>query len=154
MEMKRVRDIMTADLACCTPENDLHDVAQLMVRYDCGAVPVVEDYESRRLVGMITDRDITCRAVARGKDPLAMKVQECMSTNIVTARPETSLAECCTRMEAYKVRRLPVVDQEGRLCGMVAQADIARSVPEHEAFTLLQRVSQPPGTPPRVAIPA
>jgi CBS domain-containing protein len=154
MERKTVQDIMTREPACCTPENDLYDAAALMVQHDCGAVPIVENTRSRKLVGILTDRDITCRAVARGKDPLTMKVRDCMSTNVVTARPETSIEECCTRMEAYKVRRLPVIDKEGHLCGIVAQADIARTAPEHEAFVLLQRVSQPPGTPPRTAIAA
>jgi CBS domain-containing protein len=150
--MKTVQDIMTQEPACGTPESDLSEVAQLMVQHDCGAVPIVENYEARKLVGIITDRDITCRAVARGQEPRTTRVRECMSTDVITVRPETSLEECCTRMEAYKVRRLPVVDQDGRLCGMVAQADIAKCAPEHEAFVLLQRLSQPPGTPPRTPV--
>ena len=154
MQTKTAQDIMTTDTACCTQENDLCDVARLMVQHDCGAVPIVEKANSRKVVGMITDRDIACRAVAKAKDPLAVTARDCMSTVLVTVHPETSLAECCKRMEAYKVRRLPVVDKDGNLCGLVAQADIAKFAPEHEAFVLLQQVSQPPGTPSRTATAA
>lgn len=99
---------------------------------------------------MVTDRDIACRAVAQDKSP-GTPVREVMSTPVVTARPGMSLDECCSLMEDKQVRRLPVVDESGRCCGMVSQADVARTAPEHEAAKLLRDVSRPTAEPSRVS---
>lgn len=137
----QVREIMTTNPACCTPESSLQDVAKLMADCDCGEIPVLD--EQGRPVGVVTDRDIACRAVAQGKDPAQTRAREVMSQPVVTVTPEENLEACCQRMEENQIRRLPVVDQSGRCCGMVSQADIARAAPEHEVAEVVRDVSRP-----------
>ncbi|MGH8606258.1 MAG: CBS domain-containing protein [Gammaproteobacteria bacterium] len=146
-DMVTVRDIMTSNPACCTPDTGLHDVAKLMVEYDCGEIPVVESMDPENMdilrpVGMITDRDISCRAVAQGKNALDMTVAECMTTPCVTLPENSGLEHCCAVLEQYQIRRAPVVDRDGRLCGIVSQADIAHSAPKEQLAEVLRAVSQ------------
>jgi len=116
-----VRDMMTKDLITCSPDETLAQAAQKMASGDIGCCPVVENGQ---LVGVITDRDITVRAVARGLDPNSQHVREMMSTNLVTVTPDTSVEDACRLMMDYQVRRLPVVEGN-RLVGMVSLADLA-----------------------------
>jgi len=139
----QVQEIMTNNPVCCTPYMDLQQVASLMARYNYGAMPVVEDEQSYRLIGIITDRDITCRAVAEGQSPFAATVADCMTSPVYAVTPDTDLEDCIRMMEEYQVRRLPVHDGGGGCCGMVAQADIARCAPEQEAGALVKEISQP-----------
>jgi CBS domain-containing protein len=139
----KVRDIMTDQVACCTPDTKLQKVAMMMIDCDCGAIPVVFDTASRRLLGIITDRDIVCRAVAQGKDPLELAARDCMSGDLVCVMPGTDIDECCDVMERKQIRRVPVVDVHNCCCGIVSQADIARSAPEHETAEVVREVSQP-----------
>lgn len=117
-----------------------------MVEHDCGEIPVVESKETLKPVGVITDRDITCRTVAQGKNPLAMTAGECMSSPCVTVTPETSVEDCCRMIEEHQVRRAPVVDEKGRCCGMVSQADIAAHAPKQQTADVVKEVSQPTET--------
>jgi CBS domain-containing protein len=137
----RVRDIMSKNVACCSPETSLPEVARMMVDNDCGEIPVVN--ASRVPIGVVTDRDITCRAVAEGKNPLLMEAGDCMTTPCVTVTPETSLEECCETLESNRIRRVPVVDETGACCGMVSQADIARHAPKTETAEVVKKVSEP-----------
>src|SRR4051812_23313972 len=121
----KVKDIMSRDVVCCSPDTSLQQVAQMMVEYDCGAIPVCE--QGKRPTGMVTDRDITCRAVAMGKNPLELKARDVMTGRCVSIGSGDSVKDCCKRMEDRKVRRILVVDDGGNLCGIVAQADIARN---------------------------
>ena len=140
----QVRDIMTQQVASCAPDTDLREVAATMVKCDCGAIPVV-DPQTRKAIGVVTDRDIVARAVAAGQNPIGMKVDEVMTMPITAVGPETSLEDCLAQMEELQVRRMLVVDDQGRLCGIVSQADIARSAPEHETAELVKDVSKPTG---------
>lgn len=137
----KVNSIMTRDPVCCLPQSTLREVAHLMVENDCGAIPVVEDFELKIPVGIITDRDITVDTVAHGKNPLEMVAAEIMSFPLVTVRPGTKLEECIRLMEENKIRRILVVDEAGCLHGIVAQADIARKAPIEETAELLKDVS-------------
>jgi len=116
----QVKDVMTADPACCISETTLQEVAQMMVENDCGEIPVVESSETQLPIGVITDRDIVCRAVARGLNPLDLTVGDCMSKPCVTVMPDMSVEECSRIMEENKIRRVPVVDADGSCCGIVA----------------------------------
>ncbi len=138
-----VREIMTDQVACCTPDTKLQEVARMMVDSDCGAIPVVADARSRRLIGIVTDRDIVCRTIAKGRNPLELTAKECMSTEIHCVTPEMDLDECCAQMEERQVRRVPVLDASDRCCGIVSQADIARHAPEQETVEVVREVSQP-----------
>jgi CBS domain-containing protein len=143
----KAKDIMTQNPKCCTPETSLQTVARLMCDCICGEIPVVESEQTMKPIGVITDRDITCRTVAQGKNPLQMKVQDCMTKPAITVSPEASLQECCQIMERKHIRRVPVVDQTGRCCGIVAQADVAKHASEHEIAECLKELSEPTGTP-------
>ncbi len=121
----QVKDLMTPDPACCTSETSLREVAQMMVDNDCGEIPVVENQENQLPIGVITDRDIVCRVVATGQNPLDLTVADCMSRPCVTVTPEMTLEECCNVLEENQIRRVPVVDAGGACCGIVALADIA-----------------------------
>src|SRR5689334_19563529 len=139
----KAKDLMTPNPACCTPETNLQQVAQLMVEEDCGCIPVVERQENLKPVGIITDRDIACRTVARGKNPLEMTAGQAMSGPVVSVTPETSLKDCCQLMEAEQVRRLVVVDRNGSCCGVIAQADVARHTSKQQTGEVVHELSQP-----------
>ena len=137
-----VKEIMTPDPACCTPDTTLQRVAEMMVENDCGEIPVVESAASKRPVGVITDRDIVCRTVAKGLNPLTLTASDCMTTPCVTVTPETSLDECCRVLEEKQIRRVPVVDASGSCCGIVALADVARHARKRETAEVVREVSE------------
>ncbi len=137
-----VKDIMTGNPACCTEETSLQDVAKLMKENDCGCIPVVEEMAGKRPVGVITDRDICCRTVAEGKNPLEMKVNDVMTSGVETVEPNTSVEDCCNLMEEKQIRRVVVVDDSGGCCGIVAQADIAIKAEENQTAEVVQEVSR------------
>lgn len=141
----QVKDIMTTDPQCCTPDATLERVARMMVDNDCGEIPVVENMASMIPVGVITDRDITCRTVAQGLNPLTMTAADCMSAPPATVMPDMSLDECCKVMEENQIRRVPVVDASGACCGIVAQADIARHASKRDTAEVVREVSEPSG---------
>ncbi len=149
----KVDDIMTENPACCTQDCSLREVAQMMVEQDCGCIPVVESRENPKLIGVITDRDIVCRAVAQGKDPDRTLASDCMSAPVVSATPETDVDGCCSEMERNKVRRIPVVDEAGCCCGIVAQADIAERTDVYHAGSLVREVSLHTDGPSKVSYP-
>src|SRR5437016_2727964 len=95
----QVREIMTRDPACCTPETTIEGVARMMVERDCGEIPVVDDAKSRRPLGVVTDRDIVCRAVALGSTPSGVIARDVMSSPAVTVMPETPVEDCCRLLE-------------------------------------------------------
>src|SRR5207247_1901413 len=108
LPMANVRDIMTPDPICCTADDDLRACAQMMVDSDCGSIPVVDDQAGRRLVGIITDRDITCRCVAQGRNPLELKVRDCMTSPVDSIYDDASLDEVVNLMQVKAIRRVPV----------------------------------------------
>ncbi|MDT4966031.1 MAG: hypothetical protein QOJ64_768 [Acidobacteriota bacterium] len=139
----RVEDVMTSDPACATPDSTLQRVAEMMVEHDCGEIPVVDNMASMKPVGVITDRDITCRTVAKGSNPLTMTAAECMTQPCITVARNTPIEECCRIMEEKQIRRVPVVDDSGACCGIVALADIAKSAARQDAGELIKEVSEP-----------
>lgn len=135
----RVRDIMTSNPACGSPQDSLESIARLMVKHDCGSVPVCE---SGRIIGVVTDRDIVVRAVAAGRNPLSLTAGDLMSHPVATIECDANLDVAIDLLEKNQVRRLPVVDHSGRLVGVVAQADVVRNTPPNQAGHLVQTVSQ------------
>src|SRR5262245_37574368 len=120
---KLAKDVMTPDPQCCSPETPLNEVANLMVEADCGEIPVVD--ASRRLIGVVTDRDIVCRVVAKGKNPASCCAEDAMTKPVIAVPSDTSLDEVVAVMEEHQIRRVPVVDAGGCCCGIIAQADVA-----------------------------
>ena len=138
----QVSEVMTPSPVCCTPSTSLREVARMMVENDCGCIPVLQEKGGTKLIGVITDRDICCRTVAEGRNPLQLTVGDCMSKQCVTAKPETSLDECCELMERHQIRRVPITDSTGMCCGIVAQADIARRTPAKVTAEVVKEVSK------------
>ena len=149
-----VHDIMTKDPVCSTPDASLFAVARLMVEHDCGAIPIVKNQQTRIVVGILTDRDITCRAVARAEHPQHTLAGECMSYPVYTIHPEASLEECCRIMEHNRIRRLVVVDAEQICLGIVSLADIILWMPNLLTAEVIRAISQPPRTSTRFPIRA
>lgn len=143
MVKRRVKDVMTPSPACCVPGTPLQEVAVMLIEHDCGAIPVVESKDTGRPVGVITDRDIACRAVAAGKNALELRAVDCMSTPCVSVSDDMSLEECVRMMEGNRVRRMVVVDDSGAVCGIVAQADLALKADEENVVDVVKTVSKP-----------
>ena len=138
-----VKEIMTVDPACCTAETNLQEVAKLMVDHDCGEIPVVDNQSTKKPIGVITDRDIVIRAVAKGNNPLDLTAADCMTKPCVTVTPAMSIEDCGRILEQNKIRRVPVVDTAGSCCGIVAVADIALRARENVATEVVKEVSEP-----------
>ena len=141
-----ISEIMTENPICCVPETGLEEVARMMVENDCGAIPVVEDQETWKPVGIITDRDIACRAVAEGRNPLEMIAEEVMSLVPVAVNRTATVEECMREMEAHQLRRILVTDGTGGCVGIVALADIALHSGGKETAEVVGEVSQPNGS--------
>ena len=136
---QRIREIMTSNPSTVEPDKTVVDAARIMKQEDAGVVPVIEN---GRLTGMVTDRDIAIRVVAEGKDPQSTTVQEVASKNLVTLDPEQELDEALRLMAQHQVRRLPVVEEDGRLVGIVAQADVARKGDDTQTGQVVQEISE------------
>ena len=139
----KVKDLMSKNPAVATPDTTLTKVAQMMVAENVGAIPVVDNKDSQKVVGMITDRDIATRTVAMDKNPLMMKAADIMSTDVVTVRVSDDIEDVARLMEKNQVRRLPVIDEMGKVCGIVAQADIALKGSDKLTSTVVEGISKP-----------
>jgi CBS domain-containing protein len=139
----QVKEIMTSDPFCCTADTSLEEVAKAMVEHDCGEIPIVRTSKDRTLVGVVTDRDIVCRLVAQGRNPVDESAESCMSTPVVSVRETTPVEECARIMEESQIRRVPVVNGGGMCCGIVSQADIAKHASRKITADLVKDVSQP-----------
>lgn len=144
-----VQQVMTRDVKVGRPDQPIEEIAKVMAGEDLGSLPIAED---GRLLGVITDRDIVVRGVALGLGP-ATQALELMSMKVLYCFEDQPVEEVASRMADSQVRRLPVVDRNNRLVGIVALADLARS-DEGAAGTALQGVSQPVGAEPRSAGPS
>lgn len=142
----KAQDMMTPNPSCCTADTPARDAAKLMADHDCGCIPVVEDQQSSRLIGVVTDRDLTIRGTAHGKGP-DTPVRELMSGDVSGCAPDADAREVERIMTEQRVRRVPVVDDSGRCTGMIAQADIARQagrhgLDEHELAHVVESISE------------
>jgi CBS domain-containing protein len=141
--MTRVADVMTPGVETTTSSAALQDAARMMREGDFGSVPVVDD---GRLVGILTDRDIVVRGVAEGHDPAVVRVGDVASRDPVAVAPDQDLDEAMELMAEHRVRRLPVVE-DGRLVGVVSQADVALEAREKETGSVVQQISEPSSVP-------
>ncbi len=134
-----IKDVMTKAPACCTPDTKLDAVARMMLEHDCGEIPV---YDGTKLVGVITDRDIACRAFTAGTNPLNLRAREVMTKRVYTVTAEEKVNDALELMEKKQVRRLPVVNGAGKVIGIVSQADLAAKLSATKAAELLRAVSK------------
>jgi CBS domain-containing protein len=139
----KVKEVMTYEPACCVVSTSLEDVAKMMVECDCGEIPVIDSEDSRKPIGVVTDRDIVVRTIACGKNPLQMTAGDCMSQPCVTVSPDTTVDECCRILEKHQIRRVPVVDVNGTCCGIVALADVALNAQPTTTGEVVREVSEP-----------
>jgi CBS domain-containing protein len=137
----KVSEVMTRDVQTIRPDQPVQQAASFMLSADAGSIPVAE---GDRLIGMITDRDIAVRGVAKGYGP-DTPVRELMTDDIICVRIDDDVEEVATKMSEAQVRRLPVIDQQERLCGIVSLGDLAREADEETAEQALEGVSQPGG---------
>lgn len=135
----QIRDLMTENPRAIDADKPVAYAAKMMRDEDVGLAPIVQ---GDRLVGTVTDRDIAIRVVAEGRDPETTTVREVASTDLVTIDPEQSLDEALRLMAKHQVRRLPVVEEDGRLVGVLAQADVARQGEDRETGQVVEQISQ------------
>jgi CBS domain-containing protein len=136
---KGVSEVMTSKVCAIDADKPVAYAAKMMRDEDVGLAPIVE---GDRLVGTLTDRDIAIRVVAEGRDPESTLVREVASTDLVTVDPQQGLDEALRLMAEHQVRRLPVVEEDGRLVGVLAQADIARQADDRKTGEVVERISQ------------
>jgi CBS domain-containing protein len=136
---KRITEVMSTNPCAIDADKPVAYAAQMMKEEDVGLAPVVE---GDRLVGALTDRDIVTRVVAEGRDPQSVPVREVASKDLVTIEPQQDLNEALRLMASYQVRRLPVVEDDGRLVGVVAQADVAREAKDKQTGQLVEDISR------------
>jgi CBS domain-containing protein len=145
----KAKDIMTASPCTCSPSDSVQDVARAMRDHDCGSVPIVD---KGRLVGIVTDRDLTVRALASGLDPES-RVADVISREPSSVSADADVSEVERIMSDKQVRRVPVVDADKHCIGIVSQADLARAsfdgknLSEHEFALVVERVSLPRNRP-------
>lgn len=139
--MAQITSVMTANPCCCSSDTPLQDVARMMVDNDCGMIPVVDS--AGKPVGAVTDRDIATRIVAAGKDPATSRAGDAMTSPVATVTIETSLHDATCVMEAEKIRRLIVVDGDGKLAGVAAIADLALAGKNEATAAVVKEISEP-----------
>jgi CBS domain-containing protein len=143
--MPTCRELMTREPVCCEPNDAVTRVAQLMKKEDVGAVPVVESLSSRRLVGIVTDRDLVTKVVAGGRDVDLATARDAMTFNPATCREDDDVTQAMSLMAQRQVRRMPVVDEQGRVTGIIAQADVAtRMRSDSDTGQMVESISEPP----------
>jgi CBS domain-containing protein len=130
--MKTCNDVMTKNPVCGLPNDTVSTIAQLMKSRDFGSVPIIENQQSKKLVGIVTDRDLAMKIVAEGRDPASTKADEVMARNVVTCGAEDDLQKALDAMSGRKLRRIPVVDHNNGIVGIIAQADVATRVNQPE----------------------
>ena len=130
-EMK-CNEVMTKDPSCCLPTDTVFDAAQLMKSQDVGPIPVVNDKQTKKLAGIVTDRDLALKVVAEGLDPKQTKIEEVMTTGVQTCGPDDDVTNVLELMEEHHIRRIPIVDDEDCLVGIIAQADVATRIDQPE----------------------
>jgi CBS domain-containing protein len=137
--MTTVRDVMSKDVKVCKPHDSVTIAAQMMRDINCGSIPVCE---GKKVIGMITDRDIVLKCVAVGKDSNSVHCHDCMTTEVITCSPETDVHECARMMADHQIRRIPVV-QNGEMIGICAIGDLATiNIHVNEAGEALSQISE------------
>ena len=130
--MKKCEEVMTKNPICCLPDDNVAKVAEMMKRTNIGSIPVVENEQTRKLVGIVTDRDLAMKIVAEGRDAKSTKVAAVMTHKVVTCHPDDDLQKALAAMSEHQLRRIPIVDNNNKILGIIAQADVAVRVNQPE----------------------
>jgi CBS domain-containing protein len=146
MLMKKCNEVMTKKPVCCLPNDTVVKAAELMKDKDVGSIPVVENEQTKKLVGIVTDRDLALRIVAEGLDARTTKVETIMTRRVVTCHAEDDLQKALDSMAEKQLRRIPVVDNDNNILGIIAQADVATRVDQPEKTAeMVKEISQADG---------
>ena len=141
--MKKCAEVMTKKTVCCLPDAMVEKVAQLMQSENIGSIPVIENEETQKLVGIVTDRDLVLKILAKGQDAKSTKVEAVMTRQVVTCHAEDDLQKALDAMAEHQLRRIPIVDNVNKIVGIIAQADVATRVNQPEkTATLVKEISQ------------
>lgn len=139
----KCKEVMTVNPSCCQVTDTVHRAAQLMKSEDVGPIPILEDMESRRLAGVVTDRDIVLKLVAKDLNPNTTPVSEIMTTEVVTCRVNDDAHQAVHLMEEHQVRRILIVNDSGQLAGIISQADVATRMKEPgQTAEVVKEISQ------------
>ncbi len=143
----KIREIMSHEPACCVLRDTAQMVAKILCDRNIGSMPVVADHQSRKLVGMITDRDLCCSVIADGQDPKTTAIDKVITLAPLTCRDGENVEACERLMQEHQVRRIPIVDAEDRVIGIVAQADLAlKDKPDRVSKTVAEISKASPPT--------
>jgi CBS domain-containing protein len=142
--MKKCEEVMTKNPVCCVPNDMAAKVAELMTSKNVGSIPVIENEQTRRLVGIVTDRDLAMKIVAKCRDANSTKVEAVMTNKVVTCLADDDFQKAMNAMSEHQLRRIPVVDKNNMVVGIIAQADVATRVDQPEkTATMIKGISQP-----------
>ena len=141
----RIKHVMTKDPSCCVPSDSAQRAASIMRDEHAGIVPVIDNEQSRRIAGVVTDRDLCMNVVAEGRDPSAVTVEQCMTTKVVTCSPNDSVERATELMRENQIRRIPVVSEGHELQGIVTLADVVEraTIKTTQIHETLKKVSAP-----------
>jgi CBS domain-containing protein len=141
--MKKCSDVMTKNPVCGLPNDMVVDVAELMKGGNIGSIPVIENEQTKKLIGIVTDRDLTLKVVAKGLDAKSTKVETVMTRKLVTCLADDDLQKALDAMAEHQLRRIPVVDADNKIVGIIAQADVATRVDQPEKTAeMVKEISQ------------
>ncbi|MDX9993670.1 MAG: CBS domain-containing protein [Anaerolineales bacterium] len=126
--MKKCSEVMTKEPVCCLPEDTVAKAAQLMQKNNIGSIPVIDNNKTQKLVGIVTDRDLVLKIIAKEQDPKAAKVETVMTRQVITCLAEDDLQKALDAMAEHQLRRIPIVDGSHKILGIIAQADVATRV--------------------------
>ena len=144
--MKKCNEVMTNNPVCCLPKDSAATAAGLMKSKDIGSIPVIENEQTKKLVGIVTDRDLALKVVAEGRDAKTTKVEAVMTHNVVTCRADDDLQKALDAMADHQLRRIPVVNNDNKIVGIIAQADVATRVDQPEKTAdMVKEISQANG---------
>ena len=144
--MKKCSEVMTKSPVCCLPDDSVAKVAELMTSENIGSIPVIENRQSQRLVGIVTDRDLALKIVAKGLDAKTTNVEVVMTHKVVTCLAADDLQKALDAMARHQLRRIPVVDNDHKIVGIIAQADVATRVDQPEKTAeMVKEISQTNG---------
>ena len=141
--MKKCSEVMTKSPVCCLPNDMVVNVAELMNSGNIGSIPVIENEQTKKLIGIVTDRDLALKIVAKGLDAKSTKVEAVMTRKMITCRADDDLLKALDALAEHQLRRIPVVDADHKIVGIIAQADVATRVDQPEKTAeMVKEISQ------------
>jgi len=139
----KIKEVMTPNPICCVPEDTAQQAASIMRVRNVGSIPVVVDRQSRKLLGIVTDRDLCCSVLAAGLDPKITPIEKHVTLHPVTCRDGDNVEKCERAMREHRLRRIPIVDAENRCIGIVALADVALRYKPEKVSRIVAEISKP-----------